>query len=177
MEYMFTADFTNSHADDWLEYLDDYIAKENVIMLEIGTYEGRSALWFIENILTHETSSIICIDPRPQKSFYTNISKYRHKIRLIQERSQIGLRDRFFKEDFLDLVYIDGNHIPCDVLEDAILSFRPLKKGGLLIFDDYLYKEDEVKYTIKDAIDCFLSIFSGKYDLIQKKYQVIIQKL
>jgi predicted O-methyltransferase YrrM len=35
-----------------------------------------------------------------------------------------------------DLIYIDGSHFPADVLEDAVLSWRLLKPGGMLIFDD-----------------------------------------
>lgn len=31
-------------------------------MLEIGSYEGRSAVWFLENILTHPTARIVCVD-------------------------------------------------------------------------------------------------------------------
>jgi predicted O-methyltransferase YrrM len=30
--------------------------------LEIGSFEGRSALWFCENILTHPEARLICID-------------------------------------------------------------------------------------------------------------------
>jgi hypothetical protein len=36
----------------------------------------------------------------------------------------------------LDIIYIDGNHGPEYVLEDADLSFRKLK-NGIMIFDDY----------------------------------------
>jgi hypothetical protein len=39
-------------------------------------------------------------------------------------------------DDFFDVIRINrGNH-EC-VLEDAVLSFRKLKKGGLMIIDDY----------------------------------------
>ena len=51
------------------------------------------------------------------------------------EPSQVVLR-RLPLETY-DIIYIDGSHATSDVLEDAVLSYRLLKPGGLLIFDDY----------------------------------------
>ena len=59
-----------------LEYPEDYVSREvlhweralagfkgkRVRALEIGSFEGRSAVWFLENVLTHEESTIVCID-------------------------------------------------------------------------------------------------------------------
>ena len=42
-----------------------------------------------------------------------------------------------FDDNYFDIIYIDGNHEPEFVLEDAILSFRRLKKEGIMILDDY----------------------------------------
>jgi predicted O-methyltransferase YrrM len=42
-----------------------------------------------------------------------------------------------FEDESFDIIYIDGNHEPDYVLEDAVLAFRKLKIDGLLIFDDY----------------------------------------
>ncbi len=36
--------------------------KDHVNFLEIGIYDGRSTIWFIENILTNPTSKIALID-------------------------------------------------------------------------------------------------------------------
>jgi predicted O-methyltransferase YrrM len=37
-------------------------SKENNI-LEIGSYEGLSAVFFADNLLNHQNSSLTCIDP------------------------------------------------------------------------------------------------------------------
>ena len=41
------------------------------------------------------------------------------------------------EDNSFDIIYIDGNHEPEYVLEDAVLSFPKLKVGGYMIFDDY----------------------------------------
>jgi hypothetical protein len=77
-----------------------------------------------------------------------------------------------------DAAYLDGSHIAADVLEDAVLTWRLLKPGGVLIFDDYrwdLYR-DSVR-SPGPGIDAFLAGFAGQYDVLHKDYQVILRKL
>ena len=61
-----------------------------------------------------------------------------------------------FEDDFFDIVYIDGNHEPEYVLEDAVLAFRKLKVGGYMIFDDYGWGGPDLTQR---GIDGFLSAY------------------
>ena len=47
---------------------------ERVRALEIGSFEGRSTLWFVENVLTHEESTIVCVDTYYEPRFDHNIA-------------------------------------------------------------------------------------------------------
>ena len=104
MQYEFTQDWVSFRTKTWLSILNVYRNKPDLQMLEIGVYEGRATVWFLETILTHETSSILCIDPVPQASFFHNISKFKHKVRFIKEKSQNALRDHFFNKEKIDIV-------------------------------------------------------------------------
>jgi len=65
------------------------------------------------------------------------------------------------------LIYIDASHYAPDVLSDAVIAFKLLKPGGMLIFDDYLWSGDEnIVYYPKIAIDAFTNIFSKHIKLI-----------
>jgi len=64
------------------------------------------------------------------------------------------------------------------VLEDAVLCWPLLKKGGLLTFDDYEWDGDPDPLNCpKPAIDAFLDVFEGHYELIHQAYQVTVEKL
>ena len=78
----------------------------------------------------------------------------------------------------IDLVYIDGLHMGFNVLQDAALTWNKLKAGGLMIFDDYLWEHQALDRTLvpKDAVDGFLTVIHGRYNLLHIGYQVIIQK-
>jgi hypothetical protein len=63
---------------------------------------------------------------------------------------------------YFDIIYIDGNHEPEYVLEDAVLSFRKLKVGGYLIFDDYGWGGPDLTQR---GIDGFLRGYHKRIDV------------
>jgi predicted O-methyltransferase YrrM len=173
----YTTDWMTMHTPAWTCWLAGLAGQPGVVGLEIGVFEGRATVWFLRNILTHPASMLICVDDAPRDRFAENTRPYREKIRLLLGKSQEILRDRKFPSNGLDFVYIDGSHRAPDVLEDAVLTFRLVKPGGVVIFDDYLWRPDLGPLeTPRLAIDAFLDVFRGQYRVLGSGYQVAIQK-
>ena len=62
-----------------------------------------------------------------------------------------------------------------ELLEDAVLSFRKLKKDGIMIFDDYGWGGPDLT---KRGIDGFLSVYHKHITLLGiKEMQVFIKKI
>ena len=67
---------------------------------------------------------------------------------------------------------------------DAILSFRILKHGGIMAFDDYLLGirypntpgSKAMNGSCKNAIDYFTKLFGDELEIIHKDYQLWIRK-
>lgn len=150
----FTVDWHSHNIPLWRQILDRYKGQPDVRALEIGSFEGRSTVWLLENILTHPTARIDCVDTFEGsaehvlmdldlvgllKRFLSNTEPYREKVSVFRGASQHVLRDGWRELGPYDVIYIDGSHKTADVLEDAVLSFRLLKVGGLMIFDDYAW--------------------------------------
>lgn len=181
-EYEFTTDWVTPHANIWTEQLKHLKGKPNVHALEIGSFEGRSAIWFLENILIHPTSSITCVDIFDEKAyedkFDRNIqaSGLANKVKKIKGSSQKVLRE--LEWNSYDFVYIDGSHIAKDVLVDAVLSWDLLKVGGIIIFDDYQWNVDRYPpwRRPKIAIDAFLQVLGPYIEVSHKEYQVVVRK-
>ena len=80
---------------------------------------------------------------------------------------------------WVDIIYIDGSHDENDVLEDAVLSWRLLKEGGILIFDDYrwlrLYPDQNIALPIV-AIDAFYRSFESHLEVIHNSSQLLLRK-
>jgi hypothetical protein len=150
---------------------------EKTLGLEIGCAEGLSTLWFLQNVLTHPSAVIYCIDPRPSSHFNENTQLYRYKIHLLRQRSQVALRDRIFLPGVFSFAYVDGSRVAADVLEDAVLVFRLIKLGGVVIFNEYAGDSDHSAARRSQAgIDAFLQAFEGQYQLLHKGDQVILAK-
>jgi predicted O-methyltransferase YrrM len=174
--FTFTTDWFCGNEKHFAKYL-AHLADTPCRILEIGCYEGRATVWLIENIATHFDATITCIDIREQPSFQKNIlaSENARKVRL-----DIGLsRDllRSYPVNMFDFIYIDGGHGTVEVLEDAVLSFRLLKCGGIMGFDDFGWKDRASSNgTPKPAINAFLSFYRHQITVLMKDYQVWIRK-
>lgn len=180
-QYEFTVDWVSNNVELWNRHLGEFRGKADVRALEIGSYEGRSALWFLEEILTHPTARITCIDLFEvhdiEARFDRNLeaSGLASKVEKIKGDSQSALR-RLAEHQF-DFIYIDGSHDAKDVLLDTALSWGLLKDGGLLIFDDYrLRLEWHPARRPKMAIDAFLEVFEPYVEVVHSGYQVIVRK-
>ncbi len=69
------------------------------------------------------------------------------------------------------------------MLSEAVLAFKLLKSGGILIFDDYgwsdpLFKGGHVNNTPKPPIDAFINIYFDKITMIvgAPLYQMYLRK-
>lgn len=172
----------------------------NIQVLEVGSFEGRSAVWLLENLLTGPGAHLTCIDkfvlddefreiidrmklviPQDldiEARFDHNIALAGGKKRVTKLKGSSGDILRTLPLSHFDLIYIDGSHTARNVLTDAVLCWDLLKQDGLMIFDDYrwnVFPEDSLKSPAV-AIDSFMRCFDGEFVTILMDYQVILRK-
>jgi hypothetical protein len=174
----FTRDWFSDSIPSWEKVLSPMAGQANLEFVEIGSFEGRSASWLLENILTGAGSRINCVDPWVGPifdRFKDSVSPWIERVVMHRGKSEEMLPR--IPGPF-DLVYIDGLHMAFNVLQDAVLTWNKLKVGGVMIFDDYLWEHQGLDRTLvpKDAVDGFLTVIHGRYNLLHLGYQIIIQK-
>lgn len=186
----YTVDWTSPHATLWQRVLGKFRGQPNINALEIGTYEGRSACWFMDNILTHASSRLTCVDPwvsdrlpavEAEAKWDTNTAPYGKRIHKIKLRSAQFLQEAAVAGGRYDWIYVDGNHQGDAALTDIVLAWQLLKVGGVLIIDD-----TSVEYSLicrrlgypspSDAANAFLRCFAGKYTRLHNNEQVVVEK-
>jgi predicted O-methyltransferase YrrM len=179
--YSFTSDYVTHVAAHWTKYLAPFSGKPDVHFLEIGSFEGRSAVWMFENVLTDPTSTLTCVDPfwdpATEVRFDHNlrIGGCETRVRKLKGRSE-QLLPHLAGAQF-QTVYVDGSHHALNVLMDAVASWRLLVEGGLLIFDDYEWEPQRAPEERPQlAIDLFLTTCRHEVELLHKGYQVIVRK-
>ncbi|MBE9187133.1 tetratricopeptide repeat protein [Microcoleus sp. LEGE 07076] len=175
--YQFTQDWFTHNIPIWQRHLQQFTGIADFQVVEIGSFQGMSACWLLDNILTHPTAKITCIDLYFQQHFKGNIVKtgVGEKVIELEGYSQDLLIN--LTSEFYDIAYVDGCHKPTSALQDAILSWRLVKVGGLMIFDDYEFTfPDSPEQNTKIGIDVFLEMFGSQLEVVHKGYQLIVKK-
>ena len=173
----FTADWFSRHLPVWSRFVSP-LAGLPLRTLEVGSYEGRSAVWMLENVLTHPESQLTCLDrwgdPQVQQRFRSNIAETGRGGQVVECMGDSEVALRTVAGPF-DLIYIDGSHEARDVLTDAALCWSLLQPGGLLLFDDYGW-DGAVEFPPRHAIDVFLQLWMTQIEVMHKGYQVIVRR-
>ena len=155
-------------------------------ILEIGSYEGRSAIFFLKNF---SGSNITCVDTWSgsdehkdinfrliEKNFDLNTSFYQLNNILMKNKMT---SNEFFKKNYnyFDLIFIDGDHSTDQIEIDLINSWNVLKKGGFLVIDDYMwwYYKD-LKKNPSTPINNFIKKNIRNISKLIVWHQVIIEK-
>lgn len=175
-------------------------------ILEVGSYEGRSACYLICNNDWSDNIELHCVDTWEggiehksaninmnsveerfekntgialSRSSAVNIIK-KHKgfsLNMLAELISSGFTNYF------DFIYVDGSHQAPDVISDAVLCFNLLRVGGVMGFDDYTwgenlpYGKDPIRCP-KISIDAFTTIFARKVRIINTpNYQLYTEKV
>jgi predicted O-methyltransferase YrrM len=201
--YKFTEDW---FTDDGLSVLNDLDFTKELHILEIGSFEGRSTVWFLENFLQNKNSTITCVDPwmdysQDQDSLNSYLKEknewdltkrktkeiFLHNIVESGDSSKViiqqGFSDKILpslitEQKMYDIIFIDGNHTAPYVMMDSVMSWPLLKKGGVILFDDYTWGLDKpTTIRPKESVDYFMLSFADYVTEIYSKYRKIVKKL
>jgi predicted O-methyltransferase YrrM len=172
--------FFLDHIPMWENFFKPLKYRPN-ITLEIGALYGGSSVYILEEFCKMEGSHHYIMDINSNEYIENNIYPYGDKVSYF-----LGESVDYFKrfehlnktKEFLDFVYIDGNHMSKYVLEDAVNSFYCLKNYGIMVFDDFGGGLEQPKHLqVKTAIESFTHSYEKHLNIIHVGYQFIVQKI
>jgi hypothetical protein len=189
----FTRTWALQHFEVWDQVLSPFAADVREI-LEIGSWEGLSALYFLH---AFPAAHITCVDTfagsrehnDPASPTFTqrmegvearfdkNLSGHHARMTKIKCRSIPALDAFAVAEKRFDLIYIDGSHRRDDVFADSALAWPLLKTGGAMIWDDYMWRPElPPAERPQPAIDLFSRAFAPCIEVVHGGHQRIIRK-
>jgi hypothetical protein len=189
-QYTFTTDWFTDRVLTWTRVLKEFKGKPDINYLEIGVFEGRSALWVMENILTHPTSKATMIDAfKEDNTYQTFISNINLSQKASKFRVLIGFSTDKIKEvpsNSIDFAYINGSSKGIVIQSDLVNTWNSLKLNGIVIcarysLDKNLRKNFEMQPNDPgpyEAIDAFLKLYKPYIKVLAiEANQVIFRKI
>ena len=181
-------------------------------ILELGLAEGRSSIWFMENLMPELWVGIDAWQwgrqnmkeyvQKQEKNFWHNMRELaaaqggtpgalnfpsvnfawwdigNTKCQTWKKLSQQWLiEDADDHFDTFDLIYLDGDHTGPGTILDAVLCWRKLAIGGIMIFDDFDRRWHNARPCTHEAVLAFWSChehFAEK--VFENRFQFWIRK-
>ncbi len=115
-------------------------------LLEIGCHEGRATCWLLQHVATHADATVTMHRRREAAGFRRQCRGHR-RCGEGHLRQRAVVRDAAAPPAATALRFHLCRRQPAtiDVMEDAVLSFRLLKTGGILAFDDYRWDDSRLR--------------------------------
>jgi predicted O-methyltransferase YrrM len=163
-DLVYTADWFTKSTAEFIYYTKQNIKHlSDIHMLEIGSYEGLSSRWLIDNLLSSDGSTLHCVDTWQGSREHTDpmydldnlYDRFMHNMKDHLDsgkcthqrgRSSDILPGIIAEGKMFDVIFVDGSHVSSDVMIDAVLSYLLLRPGGILVFDDYVWGLDDMEY-------------------------------
>ena len=196
-DYKFTETWFDIAIPSWQHLFSQVPRPSNI--LEVGCYEGRATMWLCDNVIKGDYATYDVIDTfkgsleesgmngtkqrletnnfiennfKHNTSFHPNV-----KFTIYKGYSQLILPT--FQDKEYDLIYIDASHKADDTFVDAYYAFKMLKKGGIIIFDDYMWKDPNNLHQSNSpqlGIEIFNTMYDSNLEVVLYGYQVGFMK-
>lgn len=185
--YDFTNDWFAINAPVWRNLVSEMRPRK---FLEIGTYEGQAAVFMAELCAPLGPFEMTCIDtwaggidndrngmPAVESRFDANMARAQAKhpfaLRKMKSDSTLALAQLLSEgaANSFDVSYVDASHQAPDTLADAVLAFKLTRIGGVMVFDDYLWRMagpagNDLLNQPKAGIDAFVNTHFRKLSVV-----------
>lgn len=192
--YSLTHDYFSPNIPFWEKWFSEEITAAPLRVLEIGSWQGGSAAWMLDKVISRRRGQLTCIDTfegssehagmiaslgrRLEDIFDENIARTGHGdlVRKLVGKSQEVLPD--LRGEKFDLIYVDGAHEAKYVIQDVVLGWPLVRTGGFMLFDDLNFTfHDRPEQNTARAVEFFLSVFSDDLEIVSRRHQLLVRRI
>jgi hypothetical protein len=178
----FTSDWLSDRLPYWAPALAEF-RKAEARVLDIGSFEGRSAIAFLEMLpRSHVTTVDSFGQPEIEARCRKNLSPYGHRVEIIKMGAAAAMEKL---SGSFDVIYLDAAKTQEGAFAHSILAWPLLQLGGVIIWDDLYWQAVENPNEWDNALPgqgpgpgifLFYETFKGCLSLLSLKSQLIARK-
>lgn len=183
----FTTDWLSPKLGPWFSVLEP-LRNKPVDVLDVGSYEGRSAIAFLSYL---PLSRVTCVDTfdlpgigthiddtnAVESRFDRNVAAYGQRLTKIKDRAANALDRLGVKKAKYDVIYLDAGKGRDWLFTLSALAWPLLRTGGILIWDDLRWGRDKPGHLRPgEGIRLFCATFSDCLDILHEDRQMIARK-
>ena len=201
-KFHFTETWFDPMIPNWIQ-LFDHLKEQNISfdnILEIGCFEGRATTFMCDFILNSGSQytvidtfggsleesgmkgvEILLKDKKDPiyDNFTHNTSFFKDKIDFTIHRGYSQKILPTLNKEY-DFIYVDASHRADDTFVDAYYAHKLLKVGGIIIFDDFGWKDPARPHVVESlelGIRQFFTMYDEYYQPIMSGYQIAAIKI
>jgi tetratricopeptide (TPR) repeat protein/predicted O-methyltransferase YrrM len=152
------------------EYLQPLAGQPDIKIVEIGSFEGMSACWLLDKILTHPSAQLTCVEDNFNETLASNIGKTGAQQKVTMLTGNIPELLTSLTPNTYNLIYLQQKAPSLSLLEQNLaLVWQLLKIEGLLLFHNCNCANDKQ----------FLSSLKSQWKILaqaSQTNQLILQK-
>jgi len=187
-QFKYTNTWFCRNIDISMKLMKTMFSGKNIDILEIGSHEGRSTVWMMEN-LCNEKSTFTSIDPYIIDDSSTNVtletySSFQHNTSICKnsnilkhylDSSNNILPKLESDSKKYDLIYINSVTEISQVFFNLTHSHNLIKQNGVILLDDVGFDNNKTSGVMR-AIKNFLNTHNS-YKIILQEYQCALQSV
>lgn len=160
----------------WFMALEKFEARQ-VSVLEVGAFEGRSTIAFLEMLPQARVTAIDVFPDDTEAKFDKNTEPYGERCRKYNGRA-LGILDRMNGQDRkFHVIYLDASKKRQNVLALSVAAWPLLRINGIMIWDDFKWKPDkDDAERPESAIKLFCEAFAPCLTILHNDKQMMIRK-
>lgn len=178
-DYQFTQDTFSHQIPIWSKSLQHLAHQENIRALEIGSGQGTTACWLLDNILSQPSAQLACIDRAFSEQFNLNIKHAQvdnDKVQRLEGKISESLKS--LDAQTYNVAIIQDSLKQAKLMEQhARLCWKLLTPDAVVMFPSYAWKHPkDADKSPKVGIDRFLASVNGQFEVLHQGYQLIIKR-
>jgi tetratricopeptide (TPR) repeat protein/predicted O-methyltransferase YrrM len=180
--YYFTRDTFSYRLTIWQPILEPIMGQQELKIIELGSYQGMSACWFLDNVLTHDSAHLICIEPQWEFKLQDNLQATGAMNKATLLTGTVAEHLPNLAANSFDVANLQDKRKSAEsAFENTHAVWRLLKIGGLAIFNDYgWFNPESPEQNPQAGIDRFLNSINSQWELVTsspQSFQLIVRKI